>query len=116
MYILDHVAQMPHVLKAWEDAGAPGITILDSTGVNRLRQAGFRDDLPLIPSLTDLLEEKSIEHRTLLMIVQTEEDVDRYVDAALAIIGDFNAHHTGILCVWPLARVYGLDRPVRLGE
>ncbi|MEP7287885.1 MAG: hypothetical protein ABI947_19185 [Chloroflexota bacterium] len=112
MYILDHIQQMPQILKAWEDEGAPGITILDSTGVNRLRQAGFRDDLPLVPSLSDLLEDKSIEHKTLLMIVKTEADVDRFVEAARAIVGDFNDHRTGIICVWPLARVYGLDRPI----
>lgn len=111
MYILNHVDQMPQVLKAWEDAGAPGITILDSTGINRLRQAGFRDDLPLVPSLSDLLENKSIEHKTLLMIVQTEKDVDRFVDAARNIVGDFNNSHTGILCVWPMLRVHGLDKP-----
>jgi len=28
MYILNHVQQMPQILKVWEDAGAPGITIL----------------------------------------------------------------------------------------
>jgi len=112
MYILNHVQQMPQILKVWEEAGAPGITILDTTGLNRLRQAGFRDDLPLIPSLADMLEEKSTEHKTLLMIVQTEADVDRFVEAARAVVGDFNNPNTGILCVWPLARVYGLDRPI----
>ncbi len=111
MYILNHVSQMPQILKAWEDAGAPGITILDSTGINRLRQAGFRDDLPLMPSLSDLLEDKSIEHKTLLMIVKTEAEVDRFVEVAREIVSDFNNHSTGVLCVFPLARVYGLDRP-----
>lgn len=116
MYILDNVGQMAPVLQAWQDAGAPGITILQSTGIERLRQAGFRDDLPLIPSLSDLLADESIHHKTLLVIVKEEAMVDRLVEAARAVVGDFNRNHTGILCVLPIAQVYGLERPARPGK
>jgi hypothetical protein len=115
MYILNGVDAMPDILKAWENAGAPGITILDTTGMNKLRKTEYRDDLPLMPSLSDVLDSRSDEHKTLLMIVESEAEVDRYVKIAQDLVGDFNARHTGVLCVLPVARVYGLDKPSALG-
>ena len=39
--------------------------------------------------------------------------LERFVEAARKVVGDFDAPHTGILCVVPLAQVYGLGRPAR---
>lgn len=113
LYILDNVGQMPDVLEAWKQAGAPGITILESTGMERLRHAHLREDLPLMPSLSDLLVDESVYHRTLITVTEDEAVVDRVVEATRHIVGDFSQHHTGILCVLPLLRVYGLDKPGR---
>ncbi len=63
LYVLDNVGQMSEVLNAWERAGVVGVTIFDTTGVARLRQAGLRDDLPLLPSLIDLLADGGAEAR-----------------------------------------------------
>jgi nitrogen regulatory protein P-II 1 len=111
LYVLDNVGQMSAVLDAWEQAGAPGITILDTTGVERLRRAGLRDDLPLLPSLSDLLADENVYHKTLMSVVEDEAVIDRIVEATQKIVGDFSNHHTGLLCVLPLLRVYGLDKP-----
>ncbi len=113
MYVLDRVGQMPAVLDAWERAGATGITILDSTGIGRLRQAGLREDLPLMPSLSDILANESVYHKTLLTVVEGETVIQNIVDATRQIVGDFSANHTGILCVLPVLQIYGLDKPHR---
>jgi nitrogen regulatory protein PII len=113
IYVLDNMGQMPDVLEAWQQAGAPGITILESTGMERLRRAALREDLPLIPSLSDLLHDENVYHKTLLTVTEDEAVVDRIVEATRQIVGDFSQHHTGILCVLPLLRVYGLDKPGR---
>ncbi len=111
MYVLDHVGQLPAVLDAWERAGTTGITILDSTGIGRLRQAGLREDLPLMPSLADILADENVYHKTLLTIVENESMIQNIVDATRQIVGDFSANHTGILCVLPVLQIYGLDKP-----
>jgi hypothetical protein len=54
VFVLDNLEQCSAVLEAWEEAGALGVTILESTGLRRLRGV-MRDDLPLLPSLRDLL-------------------------------------------------------------
>jgi nitrogen regulatory protein PII len=110
MYVLDNVGQMAEVLDAWEKAGVTGITIFDTTGIGRLRQAGFRDDLPLMPSLNDLLTQPDINHKTLMTVIEDEAVVDRVIEAIRSIVGDFSEHHTGILCVLPVLRVYGLNK------
>ena len=75
--IVDDVEHCPEILQGWEAAGAPGVTILESTGLGRMRRAGLREDLPLMPSLRDLLEGEEVHHRTLLSVVETQEMVDR---------------------------------------
>ena len=50
--IVDNVEQCFPVLDAWEALEVGGITILESTGLGRVRKSGPRDDLPLMPSLT----------------------------------------------------------------
>ena len=81
MYVLNSVAQMAEVLDVWEKAGVTGITIFDTTGIGRLRQAVFRDDLPLLPSLSDLLSQPDINHKTLMTVIDDEAVVDRVVEA-----------------------------------
>ena len=38
--VLDNPDQLDKVLEAWMEAGVRGITVLDSTGVHRLREQG----------------------------------------------------------------------------
>jgi hypothetical protein len=111
MYVLDSVAQLAGVLDAWETAGVTGITIFDTTGIGRLRQAVLRDDLPLMPSLSDLLSQPDINHKTLMSVIDDEAVVDRVIETTKTIVGDFSEHHSGILCVLPVLRVYGIKKP-----
>ena len=38
MFVLDDADQLEHVLEAWERAGMRGATIVESTGIHRLRR------------------------------------------------------------------------------
>ncbi|MBC7226135.1 MAG: hypothetical protein H5T61_02755 [Thermoflexales bacterium] len=107
--VLDNPDQCPDVLRAWDEAGVPGATILESTGLGRMQKAIW-DDLPLVPSVRDLLGVCELHHRTIFTVVQDEEAVDRVVAATQEITGDLNTHHTGILFVVPVVRVLGLER------
>jgi hypothetical protein len=109
VFVLGNVEHCSSVLDAWEAAGAPGVTILESTGLQRLRGV-MRDDLPLIPSLTDLLSSQESRHRTLFTVVPNEADVDRIVNATERIVGGLDRHHSGFLFVVPVSRVLGLEK------
>ncbi len=107
--VLDNPNQCPDILQAWDAAGVSGTTILESTGMARMQKAIW-DDLPLVPSVRDLLGARELHHRTIFTVVQDEEAVDRVIAATQEITGDLNTHHTGILFVVPVVRVLGLER------
>ncbi len=109
VFVLDNLEQCPDVLDAWEQAGVTGVTIVESTGLGRVRGV-VRDDLPLLPSLTDLLSSRELHHRTLFTVVEDEETLERVIAATERVIGDFSRHHTGLLFVVPVSRVLGLEK------
>jgi nitrogen regulatory protein P-II 1 len=111
LFVLHDPTRLQDVLEIWNKTGVSGITILPSSGLKRIRDAAaFRDDLPLIPNLQNLLENQESLNRTLFTIVPSEEMVDKVVDATQNLIGDLNLPNTGILVVMPITRAYGLDR------
>lgn len=109
--VLDNPDQCSGILDAWEDAGVSGVTILESTGLGRLREAGFRDDLPLMPSLMNLLRTREEHHRTLFTVVESEEKVDQLIEATLTVVGPLDEPNKGVLFVLPVSRVIGLLDP-----
>ena len=108
LLVLNDPDLCPSVLEAWEAAGAPGITILESTGLGRMRQSAIRDDLPLLPSIADLFRSKEIRHRTLFTVVEDESLVDELISVTEAIVGELDNPDNGFLVVLPVSRAVGL--------
>ena len=108
MLVLDDVDRCSSVLDAWEAVGVSGITILESTGLGRVRTAGFRDDLPLMPSLLNLMRTREEHHRTIFTVVDSDEKVDRLIHVTQAVTGSLDAANKGIIFVLPVNRVVGL--------
>lgn len=107
--VIDELAKCPSILKAWEDAGVAGITILESTGLGRIRQGeNLRDDLPLMPSLRNLLQTREEHHRTMFTIVNDEQMIDRIFEATERVLGNLNEPNKGILFAVPVARAFGV--------
>ena len=107
--IVDKPENCPEILDAWEEMGVPGVTILESTGLGRLRRGGLLDDLPLMPSLRDILEAREIPHRTLFSVVPDQEMVDQMIAVVQRVIGDLDEPDTGILFVTPVLQAMGLS-------
>jgi nitrogen regulatory protein PII len=108
--VLDDPERCRDILDAWEVSGAPGVTILDSSGLGRVRRAGIRDDVPLMPSLSDLFRRQEARHRTLFSVVKNQSQVDAIAQATQAIIGELDRGHTGLLFVVPVSQVFGLHK------
>jgi nitrogen regulatory protein PII len=110
LHDLDKVSQ---VLSAWEAIGVSGVTVIPSTGLGRIREKfTLREDMPLIPSLSDILSDphEELTNRTIFSIVENEEFVDKIIEATENILGDMYVPRTGIIAVIPLARIHGLNR------
>jgi nitrogen regulatory protein P-II 1 len=108
--IIDDPDVCPDILESWENTGVGGITILESSGLGRIKRQGLRDDIPLLPSLSELFAEKEVHHRTLLTVVEDQATVDELVRLSECILGDLNEPNTGFLFVVPVVQVYGLRR------
>jgi hypothetical protein len=107
--ILDDPARIWDVLDAWEAAGVGDATIFDSTGLHRAQS--WRDDVPLFPSVYDLLESTESHHRTIWSVVGDEVDLDRLVRLTEEIVGPLDQPHTGLLFAVPVLKVWGLRPP-----
>ena len=97
------------VIRVWDEAGVPGATILDSVGMRHLRNGDLqRDDLPLMPSLRNVLESEEYNHRTLFSVVPDDFDIENLVHRTEELVGSFEVDHTGLLFVIPVLDVRGL--------
>lgn len=94
------------VLDAWEELGVPGVTIFPSSGLSHYRKMALREDLPLMPSLYDLMNEE-MQHRTLVSVVETQEMIDKMAAAAENVLGCVDAPDTGFMFVVPAVKVFG---------
>jgi nitrogen regulatory protein PII len=111
MFVLHDHSCLRDVLESWDAAGVSGVTIFPSTGLRRLQTLDvLREDIPLIPSLEDLIQQEERLNRTLFTIVEGDEMVDKLVNATQSVIGDLNNPNTGILTVLPVIKAYGLNR------
>jgi hypothetical protein len=71
----------------------------------------FRDDLPLFPTLKDIMEVDDEHSRTLFAVVPDGFAMDALVEATEQVTGKLNAPNTGILFTLPVNRAWGLERP-----
>ncbi len=104
--VLHDLGLIDDIIKAWREAGAPAITILDSVGTREIEDHGRLDDLPLMPSITDLLQEDDAPRKTMFAIIENDK-VDPIIEATEATLGDLTEKDKGILMVIELARVVG---------
>jgi nitrogen regulatory protein P-II 1 len=103
--------KLNELLAAWEEAGVTGATVMFNTGLGRLRSdEGLRDDIPLIPSLSDFFDHPELHGRTIFTVVDDDSLVDRLLVVTQQIIGDLSQPNTGLLVVLPITRVYGLEK------
>ncbi len=106
LIVLHEMSQLDAVLTAWREAGAPAVTILDSVGTREMDEHGRRDDLPLMPTIKDLLQSDDAPRKTMFSIVESET-VDALIKATEEVLGDLTKEGKGILVVFDLAKVVG---------
>jgi nitrogen regulatory protein PII len=111
LLVINDPDRLEDLLIAWEEVGVPSATVLFSTGMGRIRKLeGWRDDMPLIPSLRDFYEGPENMNRTIFATASDEAQVDAVVAATHKIVGDLDKSKTGLLLVLPVARAYGINK------
>jgi nitrogen regulatory protein P-II 1 len=108
--VLDNPGLLNDVLEAWTDVGARGVTILESTGVHRVRSTVSERDAPFMLGFSRLLRTDQVGHNTLFTVVPDMEIVERLVAATEEIVGDLSQPNTGVLFALPVAAAWGLPK------
>lgn len=96
------------VAQDWQEAGATGVTILEGYGLRRLQEnMGIRDDLPLVPSLSALLEREEISTVLLLSMVK-DNLVQQMYRMTVERLGDLTLPQNGLLFTIPVSDLIGM--------
>lgn len=107
--VLDDVAHRDDVLQAWVEAGVGGVTILESTGINRvLRRTKAQ---PMFMGFGQIFGGARVGHNTLFAIVESMDVADAAVRATEEIIGDLTKPDTGVIFAVELSKTWGLPQP-----
>ncbi|MDB5080675.1 MAG: uncharacterized protein JWP00_2599 [Chloroflexi bacterium] len=106
--VLNDINLLEQVIDDWEEAGASGATVLDCAGRRQIKEALQGDDVPLFPSLANILRDSPVAQKLIFSIVEDGPTVDRIIDATEKITGDLYEENKGILFVLPLNFVLGL--------
>ncbi len=109
LFVLQETEKLDDLLDAWEEAGAPGITVLPSIGlVDFKEKRALREDFPIIPNLEDMVESPQNHTRTLFSIVKSEAIADAIYEATIKLVGELDRPKSGIFVVLPVSKAYGI--------
>ena len=107
--VMHDLSHFTDVLSAWRSAGAPAVTILEGLGSREPKEQARRE-LPMMPSVRDVLQAEEMPRTTIFSVVP-DEVVELLTQATVEVLGDLSEPGKGILFVLPVAQVLGLRPP-----
>lgn len=105
--VLDDVVHRDDVLQAWVDAGVRGVTILESTGINRVLQRS--EAQPMFMGFSQIFGGARVGHNTLFAVIESMEIAEAAVEATQRVVGDLSEPDTGVVFVVPVSRLWGAE-------
>jgi len=112
--ITAEIEQGLQIAQAWQDLGAPGVTIVRSYGLRALQNEVERGavELPrMTVSITSAIASiiDQVQKRTeLILSVAEDELVEDMIQAGQQVLGDLEAADTGVIFVLPVERALGI--------
>lgn len=95
--------------EAWQQAGAPGVTFVESYGLRRLQEKSrSMEVLPGMMSMMEILRQSEETSLIVLSVVEDDMLVDKLVEATQAVLGDLLSPNTGLLFVIDVERSIGV--------
>ncbi len=103
----DDVAQQ--VGESWQEAGAPGVTIIEGHGLQRIRELSRNGEiLPGMLSLVDILRANAPSSFILLTLLENDQIIDAMLSRTQTILGDLHEPENGIFFVIDVERAVGI--------
>ena len=104
--VLDDTSHLNNVLNAWDQAGVGGVTIIESTGLNRVLQR-HSPDMAFV-GFSQMFGSGRLGHNTLFTVIDSLETAETAVAATEAVLGDLTEPDKGIIFAMPVAKTWGL--------
>ncbi|HPT82793.1 MAG TPA: hypothetical protein PLM25_02820 [Limnochordia bacterium] len=108
--VLNDTDYLDEILARFVDVGVQGATILDSQGMASALVSSRGRDYPLFGSLKALLEGARPYNKTIFTVLDSEELVERTVEAVRDVLGDADHPSVGFMFSVPIGQVYELKR------
>jgi nitrogen regulatory protein PII len=107
--VTTHVEQTLEVAERWQDAGAPGVTIINTHGVRSLQREKPKPELSLAFSMASILSQIR-EANVMIFSIVPEDLVDSLLEIATSVVGTLERPETGIAFVIDVERVVGIRK------
>ena len=108
LFVLDDPDKLDGILDAWESVGVSGVTIIESTGIHRVRNA--RQKVPMRYIFGSIGTKIEVGHFTLLALVNDEQVVQDCLEATESLVGSLEEPNTGVFSAWPVPIVRGVPK------
>ncbi|MBC8504383.1 MAG: CBS domain-containing protein [Anaerolineales bacterium] len=105
--ILHNPDLLPKLLKAWDRAGVPGVTILPSMGGYQAQKHARRGGLGV---LINMFTQDQPGQRTVISLIDKPEILERAISEADRVVKGFDSPRSGILFSIPIGNVLGLQK------
>jgi nitrogen regulatory protein P-II 1 len=106
--VLDDSTRLDEVLIAWRDAGIRGITVFESTGINRILPR--HEASPMYSGFSQIFGGGRVGHYTLIAVIDSLELAEAAVASTEVVMGDLSQPHTGIIWATPVTRTWGIRK------
>ena len=107
-FVLNDPDRLDDLLDAWESVGVTGVTIFESTGIQRRRKQARAIHMRF--TLGQTVHHEEIGHFTLMSVVPTKVIIDQCIKATEELIGDLSGPDTGVFAAWELDMLKGLPK------
>lgn len=104
--VLDDVRHLNDVLNAWTGAGVPGITILESTGVNRVLERQQAD--VAFAGFSQIFGGGRVGHNTIFSVIDDLAVAETAVAETEKLLGSMSQPHTGLIFAVPIVKSWGM--------
>lgn len=109
LLITSRIEEGHRIGEAWQKAGAPGVTFIESFGLRRLQEhSRSMEVLPGMMSMMEILRQSDLTSLVILSVIEDEAAIDRIIAITEAILGDLQLPDNGVCFVIDVARAVGI--------
>ena len=105
------------VAQAWQEANAPGVTLIPAQGLYTLQEQAKRGAVELPRMITSMsaalayILERSRKMGQIALTVAPDDQAQALIDAAQEVTGDLNTPDSGIIFVVDVEQAVGVNEP-----